>query len=126
MREGRKTGFVRHLRRTMTDAERSIWHHLRNRAFMGCKFRRQHAIGAYVVDFVCLERRLVVELDGGQHADDIDENRDKALQDMGFRVLRFWDNAALADQQTVLAAIFEALDCFFPAAAKVDKSRPPT
>jgi hypothetical protein len=79
MREGRKTGFARHLRRTMTDAERSIWHHLRNRAFMGCKFRRQHPIGAYVVDFVCLERRLVVELDGGQHAGDAgDEGRDKA------------------------------------------------
>ena len=126
MREGRKTGFARHLRRTMTDAERSIWHHLRNRAFMGCKFRRQHAIGAYVVDFVCLERRLVVELDGGQHAGDVDENRDKALHGMGFRVLRFWDNAALAEQQTVLAAILEALDCSFPAAAKVEKSRPPT
>lgn len=95
----------------MTDAERSLWHHLRNRSLMGCKFRRQHGIGAYIVDFVCLEGRLVVELDGGQHAGNAcDESRNRVLQAMGFRVLRFWDNDALANQQVVLAVIHEALN----------------
>ena len=125
MREGEKTGFARQLRRAMTDAERSLWHHLRNRALMGYKFRRQHAVGGYVVDFACLERRLVVELDGGQHAGNArDEAGDRVLQDMGFRVLRFWDNAALVDQQAVLAAILAALDGSLPAAAgEADKGR---
>ena len=110
MREGQKTRFARHLRRGMTDAERSLWHHLRNRALMGCKFRRQHPIGAYIADFACIERKLVVELDGGQHADDArDGARSRALQAAGYRVLRFWDNDALARQQVVLAVIHEAL-----------------
>lgn len=110
MREGQKTRFARRLRREMTDAERSLWHHLRNRALMGCKFRRQHPIGAYIADFACIERKLVVELDGGQHADDArDSARSQALRAAGYRVLRFWDNDALARQQVVLAVIHEAL-----------------
>src|SRR3546814_7433456 len=75
MRTAHKTEFARHLRRTMTDAEREIWHHLRNRALMGHKFRRQYPVGPYIVDFACPARRLVVELDGGQHDEAVDAPR---------------------------------------------------
>jgi very-short-patch-repair endonuclease len=61
--------FARHLRRTATDAERALWAKLRNRQLAGLKFRRQHPLGPYTVDFVCFERRLVIEVDGGQHAE---------------------------------------------------------
>jgi len=112
MREGRKTRFARHLRSTMTDAEREIWHHLRNRTLMGRKFRRQHPVGPYIVDFICLEARLIVELDGGQHADSTsDAIRSGFLEHCGYRVLRFWNNDVFAQQQTVLAMIFNALSC---------------
>lgn len=95
----------------MTDAEASLWHHLRNRALMGCKFRRQHPVGPYIVDFVCVERKLAVELDGGQHADDSgEESRTRCVQANGYRVLRFWNNDALLRQQVVLAVILEALE----------------
>ena len=109
MRKDQKTKFARHLRQAMTDAERSLWHHLRNRALMGCKFRRQHPIGPYIVDFVCLEHRLVIELDGGQHGTPPDQCRTLEIQAIGFRVLRFWTNDALVRQQVVLSMIFEAL-----------------
>ena len=115
MREGQKTRFARHLRREMTDAERSLWHHLPNRALMGCKFRRQHPIGAYIADFACIERGLVIELDGSHHADDASEGaRIWVLRVAGYRVLRFWDNDALARQQVVLAAIHDALNAPSP------------
>ncbi len=111
MRERQKMDFARRLRRNMTDAEASLWHHLRNRALAGCKFRRQHPIGTYIVDFACLERRLVIELDGGQHADDPnDQARTQWIQANGYRVLRFWNNDALLQQQVVLAVILEALE----------------
>jgi len=127
MREARKIAFARHPRQSMTDAERSIWHHLRNRSCMVFKFRRQHAVGAYIVDFVCLERRLIVEVDGSQHAGNAGNRaRDRALRAMGFRVLRFWDNAALADQRMVLAAIAAALEGPSHAAARADETRPTT
>ena len=111
MREKQKTQFARHLRRTMTDAEISLWHHLRNRAFMGYKFRRQHPLGRYIVDFACIGKRLVVELDGGQQVNDpADAARTRWIEANGYRVLRFWNNDALVQQQVVLAVIFEALD----------------
>lgn len=111
MREGRKTSFARHLRRSATEAEASLWHHLRNRSLTGCKFRRQHALGPYIVDFACIEYRLVVELDGSQHMDAAhDEVRTLWLQTNGYRVLRFWNNDALLQQQVVLAVILQALD----------------
>ena len=111
MRERQKTRFARQLRRQMTDAEASLWHHLRNRALMGCKFRRQHPIGPYIVDFACIERKLVIELDGGQHADNAsDLARTRWIQANGYRVLRFWNNDALRQQQVVLAVILEALE----------------
>lgn len=110
MRNGHKTGFARHLRRNMTDAEREIWHHLRNRAFMGYKFRRQHPVGPYIVDFACPARRLVVELDGGQHDEAADAARTRYLERCGHRVLRFWNNDVFERQDTVLAVIFDALE----------------
>ena len=110
MRERQKTKLARHLRRVMTHAEASLWHHLRNRALMGCKFRRQHPMGPYIVDFACLEKKLVVELDGSQHGGTKDASRTQSIEAMGYRVLRFWNNDALIQQQVVLAVILEALD----------------
>ncbi|MBX9400021.1 endonuclease domain-containing protein [Lysobacter sp. BMK333-48F3] len=110
MRAGRKRDFARELRRRMTDAELRLWFHLRNRALMGCKFRRQHPIGPYVADFVCIERALVVEADGGQHAGSgPDLARTAYLHARGYRVLRFWNNAVLVRTETVLEQIHAAL-----------------
>lgn len=115
MRERQKTRFARQLRRQMTEAEASLWHHLRNRMLMGCKFRRQHPIGPYIVDFACIERKLVIELDGSQHADSVsDSARTNWIQANGYRVLRFWNNEALRQQQVVLAVILEALESVRP------------
>jgi len=101
--------FARHLRRNQTDAERRIWRHLRGRRLLGLRFRRQHPIGPYFADFACLELRLVIELDGGQHADprgrEHDRARTAALEERGYSVVRFWDNDVLRDTQAVLATI---------------------
>ena len=83
---------ARTLRKSMSDAERRLWHALRGKQLDGARFRRQHPISRYVVDFVCLERRLVVEVDGGQHTDDAhaahDARRDHWLAAEGYRVVR--------------------------------------
>ena len=106
MREGQKVRLARRLRRAATDAERLLWHHLRNRVLMGCKFRRQYPIGPYVVDFVCLEARLVLEADGGQHMDSSsDALRDGYLRSLGFHVLRFWNHEILANPEGVCEVI---------------------
>ena len=101
---------ARGLRQTMTDAERVLWRHLRNRQLSGFKFRRQHEVDRYIVDFVCTEALLIVELDGGQHADQVeyDERRTQQLQRMGYRVLRFWNNDVLSDIQSVLEVVLGA------------------
>jgi very-short-patch-repair endonuclease len=101
---------ARRLRRNATDAERRVWYRLRARSLAGRKFLRQEPIGAYVVDFVCREERLVVEVDGGQHADSkSDAIRDQWLRNNGYRVLRFWNNDVLTNTEGVLATIAEAL-----------------
>jgi very-short-patch-repair endonuclease len=84
---------ARRLRRDQTDAERRLWTHLRGRNLEGFKFRRQVPIDRYVADFACIEARLVVELDGGQHAaqEDYDAARTLVLEQAGFEVLRFWN-----------------------------------
>jgi very-short-patch-repair endonuclease len=83
----------RTLRNQMTDAEIRLWQRLRSRQVAGCKFRRQHPYLDYVLDFVCLEKCLIVEVDGGQHLEnERDQARDWRLQEAGFRVLRFWNN----------------------------------
>lgn len=101
---------ARTLRTHSTDAERKLWRHLRLRQLDGCRFRRQHPLGNYVVDFVCLDRRLVVEVDGGQHASSTDDRRrDENLQRQGFRVLRFWNTEILCNVAFVLERIVDAL-----------------
>jgi very-short-patch-repair endonuclease len=100
----------RKLRNTMTDAEIQLWQRLRGRQIAGCKFRRQHPFLDYVVDFACLEKHLVVEVDGGQHLDNPrDQGRDKRLQEAGFHVLRFWNNQVLEEIDSVVEVIWEAL-----------------
>ena len=101
------TAFARNLRRRQTDLERKTWRALRNRRFQGLKFRRQHPIGRYIVDFVCEDVRLVIELDGGQHAENkaYDEGRSAYLRCRGYEVLRFWNNEAGSNLEGVLAAI---------------------
>jgi very-short-patch-repair endonuclease len=109
MRDGCKHTFARRLRRTMTDAERRLWYHLRDRRLDGWKFRRQLPIGPFVADFVCLEARLVVEVDGGQHGGDYDLARDAFLRRHGFAVLRFWNNDVLSRTHAVLVTIHATL-----------------
>src|SRR3984893_13782608 len=105
-----KIAFARRLRRAATDAERRLWYRLRARQIDGAKFVRQEPIGPYIVDFVCREQRLIVEVDGGQHATDTrDIVRDNWLSDDGYRVLRFWNNDVLANTEGVLEAIAAAL-----------------
>ena len=103
---------ARSLRKAAPDAENRMWRLLRNRTLLPFKFRRQHPIGAYIADFVCLEQRLVIELDGGQHAEQqqYDSTRTAKLEVAGYRVLRFWDNDVLAKPQAILQAIYNELD----------------
>ncbi len=103
--------FARGLRRRQTDAERRLWARLRDRRLLGVKFARQAPIGPYVVDFCCREGKVIVELDGGQHAArvDYDAGRTAFLQAQGYRVLRFWDNEALRNTDGMLLRIAQAL-----------------
>ncbi len=102
---------VRHLRRNMTDAERQLWRHLRLKQMGGWKFRRQHPVGNYVLDFVCIETGLAVEVDGGQHAKnhEADAARSDWLKQQGITVLRFWNHEVLQDIETVKSVIWSAL-----------------
>jgi len=105
------TGFARTLRHHQTDTERELWHLLRDRELSGYKFRRQVPLGPYVADFVCLSARLIVELDGGQHGEQItyDSERTKWLEAQDFRVLRFWNNQVFEERDAVLATILSEL-----------------
>ena len=104
---------ARTLRRNQTDAERTLWHHLRDRRLDGWKFRRQHPVGPYVLDLYCADANLAIELDGGQHDDDEhrkhDEKRTAYLVSQGLKVMRFWNNEVMENTQGVLEAIREAL-----------------
>ncbi len=102
---------ARRLRRVQTDAENKLWIRLRNRQVNGAKFRRQHPIGRYIVDFCCLESRLVIELDGGHHAEQVrtDQVRSGYLQRQGYRVLRFWDHDVLTQSDAVVEEIYRWL-----------------
>ncbi len=95
----------------MSEAERSLWHVLRARQICGLKFRRQHPFGNYILDFVCLENKLIIEVDGGQHGQQTtyDENRTKILNAAGFQVLRFWDNEVLDEIESVKEKIWLAV-----------------
>jgi very-short-patch-repair endonuclease len=103
-------GRARSLRRTSTEAEKKLWGLLRGRRFDGYKFRRQAPIGRYIADFVCFERRLIVELDGSQHADSAhDAKRDAWLRDDGYRVVRIWNNELNENHDGVGESIWAAL-----------------
>jgi very-short-patch-repair endonuclease len=93
------------LRRDMTDAERLLWSRGRDRQLDGLKFRRQATIGPYVVDFLCAELRLVVELDGGQHNEERDRVRSSFIGAQGYAIMRFWNNEVLGNLKGVLETI---------------------
>ncbi|WP_416898320.1 MAG: endonuclease domain-containing protein [Minwuia sp.] len=105
-------GRARKLRGNATDAERRLWRQLRNRQRSGVRFRRQHPIGPYIADFCCLEAKLVIELDGGQHAAQAvrDEARTRWLASVGYRVIRFWNNQVNENLEGVISEIDSALD----------------
>ena len=104
------TPHVKQLRTFMTDAERKLWRSQRSRG-LGAKIRRQVPLGPYVADFVCFEAKIIIELDGGQHAGSkSDAVRDGYFAARGYRVLRFWNNDALKNREGVLTRIAEALD----------------
>ena len=98
---------ARTLRKNQTDVEKLLWQHLRNRQLCGYKFRRQFPIAPYIADFACLELKLIIELDGGQHADQIsyDNQRRLFLEQRGFKVIRFWNNDVIENTAGVLESI---------------------
>lgn len=106
-----KTAYARALRKNPTEAEKTLWKHVRLRQLEGSKFRRQQPIGRYIVDFVCLEKKLVVEIDGGQDSAQAraDAERTAWLEAQGFRVLRFWNHDVLCDIEAVSDAIVREL-----------------
>ena len=99
------------MRKNSTDAERWLWQHLRNRELGRWKFRRQHPSGPFIVDFVCIEKKLIIEVDGGQHAEDRtkDTKRSQFLERKGFRILRFWNNEILREGEAVLNVVLSSL-----------------
>jgi very-short-patch-repair endonuclease len=104
---------AKQLRKNSTDAERQLWRVLRSRQLAGHKFRRQQPLGGFIVDFVCFEKRLVVEVDGGQHNEPLqaanDSERSTWLEQQGFRVLRFWNHEILREIESVKETIARAL-----------------
>jgi very-short-patch-repair endonuclease len=104
---------ARALRRDMGSAEKKLWYHLRRRQMGGLRFRRQVPIGSYIVDFACLSARLIIEVDGGQHSEDInsidDAKRTAWLEGRGYLVLRFWNSYVLEETDSVTETIFNAL-----------------
>jgi len=105
-----KTARARRLRLNSTNAELRLWNRIRSRAINGAKFVRQEPIGPYVVDFVCRERRLIIEVDGGQHSENKqDRVRDQWLAEHNYRVMRFWNNDVMSNIDGVLEVIAVAL-----------------
>jgi very-short-patch-repair endonuclease len=102
---------ARKLRSDITDAEKKLWEHFRDRQLCGAKFRRQHPIGPFITDFCCMERGLVVEIDGGQHASQVeaDQQRTVFIEKQGYRIMRFWNNDVLTNLAGVLERISEEL-----------------
>ncbi len=109
-----ETTLARGLRKRQTDAERALWSELRNKQIEGVKFRRQQPIGPYIVDFVSLERKLIIEIDGGQHNErkvrEEDQEREEWLKEKGYQTLRFWNNDVLTNIEGVLERIKENLE----------------
>jgi very-short-patch-repair endonuclease len=113
MKKPKPVGLTRGLRRRQTDAEEKLWLILRNRKLGGVKFRRQQSIGDYVVDFVCFQRKLIIEVDGSQHVEisnlEKDATRGKYLESRGYKVLRFWNADVLGNIEGVFIKIQEKL-----------------
>lgn len=112
MRNERLTrGKAKRLRKNLTDAESKLWRHIRLRQVGGFKFRRQHPVGPYILDFACVEKLLAVEVDGGQHGEyvDYDFRRSAYLETHGYKVLRFWNSDVLKNIEAVKEVIFAAL-----------------
>ncbi|MDR0775213.1 MAG: DUF559 domain-containing protein [Azonexus sp.] len=106
MREDAKRELARSLRANMTDAEQRLWRWLRGHQLAESRFRRQHPVGPFIADFACIEKRLIVEIDGGQHNPIADSSRDAWFERHGWRVLRYWNH----DVEDVLADILRVLD----------------
>jgi very-short-patch-repair endonuclease len=104
---------LKELRQKQTDAEGRLWYFLSNRQIEGNKFRRQHRIGHYVIDLICLEKKLIVEIDGGQHNEALNQEKDELrtnwLNKEGYQVLRFWNNDVLTNTEGVLEVIRQKL-----------------
>ena len=102
---------ARYLKKNMTDAERSLWSDIRRRQISNCQFRRQYPMGKFIVDFICLEKMLIIEVDGGQHTEEqeYDEARTKWLESQGYKVLRFWNFEVMKYKEAVLQTIEDAL-----------------
>jgi very-short-patch-repair endonuclease len=119
------TSRARALRARMTDAERKLWFALRDRRFANLKFRRQVQVGSFIADFICYTARVVVEVDGGQHAESSsDERRDRWLAANDFLVLRFWNNDVLSNLEGVLTSILDTLRERTPHPARASRGRP--
>ena len=103
----------RELRKNMTPQERKLWNIIRNRQFFGYRFRRQFPIGAYIADFICREKKIIIEIDGGQHNTDenlvYDRNRTEYLNSEGYNVVRFWNN----DIDNNMSGVYEKLKEIF-------------
>src|SRR5690348_13682918 len=103
-------GHARGLRQASTEAEQLLWYRMRGGRLNGLKFRRQHPIPPYIVDFYCEARKLVMELDGSQHGEAVDQVRTRFLESHGLKVLRYWDNDVLRRTEAVLEAILGAAE----------------
>jgi len=110
-KDQKRTERARSLRRALTTAESTLWTRIRARQLGGFKFARQEPIDHYYVDFVCRERRLIVELDGGQHAESLeDRQRDSRLRALGYRVIRIWNNDVIENLDGVLQRLLSELE----------------
>jgi very-short-patch-repair endonuclease len=113
-KDNRLTPRARQLRGATTDVERMLWYRLRNRQLLACKFRRQHPVAGYVLDFACEELQIAVELDGSQHAEVFAQQSDTVrtvrLQALGWQVVRFWNNEVIENMDGVLSVIMLALE----------------
>ena len=111
MKQAKKiTSRARKPRKNATDAENCLWQLLRHRRFLNYRFRRQHPIGVFVADFACIGKKLIIEVDGGQHANNpADAVRTKILQQQGWKILRFWNNDVLSNSEGVMLMVENAL-----------------
>ncbi|TAJ53212.1 MAG: endonuclease domain-containing protein [Nevskiaceae bacterium] len=112
MRNANTQQYAMQLRKQLTDAERHLWQHLRLRQLGGHRFRRQVPISSYIADFACLDAKLIIEVDGGQHVEEAayDQQREWALKALGYRVIRFWNDAVFKETEAVLQVILDALN----------------